>query len=145
MDTGAFSVESCIQQFFNTLTTATRAECDIKASASAGSSGPFVENASLVGGPVKPVPVQGLWSYTVIAGPSQADIMQFRAGRSKLDMIGGQSPLAVYVIKKRDGVCYIQIRDTSPEGKVEFNIRQFRTVGDLASLVDIPIILGNKY
>ncbi|KAF1958943.1 hypothetical protein CC80DRAFT_490711 [Byssothecium circinans] len=138
MDTTIYSVESCIQLFFSTFTTATRAECDIKA-------------ASLVGGPVKPVPVQGLLSYTVIAGPSQADIVQFRAGRSKLDMniaklvhtrcapkcsyhgqIGGQFPLSIYVMDKLDGLCYIQTRDMSPEGKAELEIRQFRTVGDLA-------------
>jgi hypothetical protein len=73
MDIRVYSVDSCIEQFFNTLTTATRAECDIKA-------------ASLVGEPVKPMPVQGMWSYTVAAGPSQADIVQFRAGCSVLDM-----------------------------------------------------------
>lgn len=141
MNTVLYSMESCIQHFFNTLTTATRAECDIKA-------------ASLIGEPIRPVPVQGLWSYTVIAGPRQADIVQFRAGQSKLDMtnvkiatqihtrcapgcsywgqIGGQFPLSIYVMEKRDGVCYIQTRDTSTEGKVEFEIRQSRTVGDLA-------------
>ncbi len=73
MGTRVYSVESYIEHFFNTLTTATRAECNIRA-------------ASLVGGPVRPSPVQGDWSYTVIAGPSQADIVQFRVGRSALDM-----------------------------------------------------------
>ncbi|KAF4448111.1 Mus38-like protein [Fusarium austroafricanum] len=141
MSIEVYSVESCIQHFFDTLTAATRAECDIKA-------------ASLIGGTVNPVPIQGAWSYTVAGGPGQTDIVQFRAERSKLDManvniamrvhtdhvprceyygqIGGQFPLSIYVMEKRDGVCYIQARDTSLEGKAEFEMRQFRTVGDLA-------------
>ena len=47
MDTRVYSIESYIEKFFNTLTTATKAECDTKA-------------ASLVGGPVQPLPIQGL-------------------------------------------------------------------------------------
>ncbi|EXA30778.1 hypothetical protein FOVG_17877 [Fusarium oxysporum f. sp. pisi HDV247] len=141
MSIEVYSVESCIQHFFDTSTTVTRAECDMKA-------------ASLVGGTVTPVPIQGVWSYTVTGGPGQADIVQFRAEQSKLDManiriaelvhakdvprckyygqIGSQHPLSIYVMEKRDGVCYIQTRDTSWEGKAEFEMRQFRTVGDLA-------------
>ncbi|KAG5743677.1 hypothetical protein H9Q70_013612 [Fusarium xylarioides] len=140
MATVVYSIESCIQHFFNQ-TTATRAECDAMA-------------ASLVGEPVNPVPVQGMWSYTVIAGPDQADIVQFRAEPSKLNManvdiamlvhqtcvprctyhgmIGGRSPLYIYVMEKRNGACYIQARDMSKEGKFEFETRQLRTVGDLA-------------
>ncbi|KAF5022042.1 hypothetical protein F66182_5925 [Fusarium sp. NRRL 66182] len=141
MDTEVYSAESCIRRFFDTLTTATRAECDTKA-------------ASIVGGTVIPVPIQGVWSYTVTGGPGQTDIVQFRAEQSKLDManvkmaklvhtkdvpkceyhgqIGEDFPLSIYVMEKRDGVCYIQTRDTSLEGKAEFEMRQFRTVGDLA-------------
>lgn len=51
MDANIYSVESSIQQFFDTLTTATRAECDVMA-------------ASLVGEPVKTAPIQGMSSYT---------------------------------------------------------------------------------
>ncbi|KAH6630051.1 hypothetical protein B0J18DRAFT_88342 [Chaetomium sp. MPI-SDFR-AT-0129] len=141
MDTWVYSIESKIEQFFSTSTSTTKAECDIKA-------------ACLVGGPVEPVPVQGLWSYTVTAGPNQAHIVQFRDGRSALNMAhvdiarqvhpwcvpkcsyhgqtGGQPPLSIYVMEKRGGVCYIQTRDMSPEGKAQFEARQFQTVGDLA-------------
>ncbi|KAF5240549.1 hypothetical protein FANTH_9520 [Fusarium anthophilum] len=141
MSIEAYSIESCIQHFFDTLTTVTRAECDIKA-------------ASLVGGPVIPVPIQGVWSYTVTGGLGHKDIVQFRAEKSTLDMtnvkiaelvhpkdvprckyygqIGSQQPLSIYVMEKRDGVCYIQTRAISWEDKAEFKLRQFRTVGDLA-------------
>jgi len=136
-----YSVESCIQQFFENLTTATRAECDVKAT-------------SLIGAPVKPMPIQGEWSYTVTGESSQTDVVQFRAGRSKLNMeniniamevhtkdvpkcvyhgqIGGQNPLSIYTMEKRPGVCYIQARNTSTEGQSEFERQQLRTAGDLA-------------
>ncbi|OBS26108.1 hypothetical protein FPOA_00051 [Fusarium poae] len=142
MDPVFYSVEGCIQQFFESLTTATRAECDIKAT-------------SLIGAPVRPMPIQGSWSYTVTGESSDTDVVQFRAGRSKLNMknvniamevhtkyvpqciylgqIGGRNPLSVYVMEKCSGVCYIQARNISMEGKAEFETRQFRTVGDLAS------------
>ena len=141
MDVSIYSVESSIKDFFNTSTTATRAECDFKA-------------ASLVGGSVEPVPVQGMWSYTVTAGLQQEYVIQFRAEPSRLDManvniamqvhasvvpkcnyygrIGGDHPLYIYVMDKCDGLSYIQARDISSEGRAEFGIQQFLTVGDLA-------------
>lgn len=136
-----YSLENSIQKFFDTSTTSTRAECDLKA-------------ASLVGEPVKAVPMQGAWSYTVTAGSKEADIVQFRAQPSALDManmniamlvhpqfvprctyhgeIVGQSPLSIYVMEKRNGLCYVIARDMSLEGMEAFEIRQLQTVRDLA-------------
>ena len=73
----------------------------------------------LVGGPVNPAPVQGVFSYTVIAGDNQSQVIQFRTQNSVLDMeslklarkVYGQfvphctyhgniGPLSVYIVAK---------------------------------------------
>lgn len=132
MATEIYSLERCIEQFFNILTTTTKAKCDIK-------------TASLVAAPVVPVPVYGQWSYMVTARPNKAITMQFRAESSTLDMkivniailvhpryvpkysyhkqISGKSPLSIYVMEKHKGVCYIETRDISLERKSAFEAR----------------------
>ncbi|KAK8075760.1 hypothetical protein PG997_010423 [Apiospora hydei] len=116
--TTIYTLEGSIQEFFQTFggTAVTKSDCDAKAAA------------------------LGHWSYTVVAGsPEQARIVQFRAAKSKLDMtimdlaasvhpdlvpkcsyhglIGDDaSPLHVYVMDKREGLCAFESRDSSVEG-----------------------------
>ncbi|KAK7987089.1 hypothetical protein PG988_002077 [Apiospora saccharicola] len=139
-----YTLEGAIQDFFNAFggSSVTKSDCDAKA-------------AALVGEPLIPVPIQGHFSYTVVAGPNQAQIVQFRAAQSKLDMdilnlamavhpdflpkctyhghIGDEtSPLHVYVMDKREGLCHFKTRDSSVEGASAFAARQSQTVRDLA-------------
>ncbi|KAK8121776.1 hypothetical protein PG984_010446 [Apiospora sp. TS-2023a] len=142
-----YTLEGAIQDFFNTFggSSVTKSDCDAKA-------------VALVGEPLNPVPIQGHFSYTVVAGPSQAHIVQFRAAQSKLDMaivdlavtihpdfvprctyhgqIGGDaSPLHIYVMEKREGLCSFQSRDSSVKVESAFAARQFETVRDFARQV----------
>ena len=137
-----YSLENSIQEFFSTQTTVAKAECDAKA-------------ASLVGEPVNPVSVQGECSYTVTAGPDQAQTVQFRNEESALNLThldlarqahlgyvprytyhgkmgGGQQPLSVFVMEKCIGTCYIVSIDRSSDGRTDFETRQLQTVRDLA-------------
>ncbi|KAK8064451.1 hypothetical protein PG994_007089 [Apiospora phragmitis] len=152
-----YTLEGSIQQFFHTFggpAGATQPACDAQAAALAGGGA----------GPVTPVPIQGQSSYTVVAGPpGQARIVQFRAARSKLDMaivelaaavhpdfvpwcryhgpIGdaaSSTPLHVYVIEKREGLCSFECRDSSVKGAPAFAARQFQTVRDFARQVSLP-------
>jgi hypothetical protein len=88
---------------------------------------------SLVGAPLKPSPIQGAFSYTIIAGASQSKVIQFRTQISDLDMdtlnlaraihgevvpafthhgkIGSHpSALSVYIMDRCSGVAYIKAR-----------------------------------
>ncbi|KAK8850935.1 MUS38-like protein [Apiospora arundinis] len=139
-----YTLEGSIHDFFRTRAgSVTRSECDIKAAALADSEA------------VIPVPIQGSLSYTVVAGPHQTQIVQFRAAQSKLHMATlelaaavhpdifpactyhGQmgddaSALHIYVMERREGLCYFKSRDTSAEGAAAFAARQLRTVRDFA-------------
>ncbi|KAK6860684.1 Protein kinase-like domain protein [Apiospora arundinis] len=123
-----YTLEGSIHDFFRTRGgSVTRSECDAKAAALAD------------GEPVNPVSIQGSLSYTVVAGPPQTHIVQFRAAQSKLHLTTlelaaavhpkffpactyqGQmgcdaSALHVYIMDKREGLCYFKTRDTSAEG-----------------------------
>lgn len=114
-----YSLEKTIGEFFKTHPSATRQQCDDLA-------------VSLIGSPITPSPIQGAFSYTVIAGVAQSMIVQFRAPISLLDMgtltlarnIHPQfvapitfhgtlgeietSSLSVYVMKKISGMTYIE-------------------------------------
>lgn len=144
-----YTLEGSIQDFFSAFsgTSVTKADCNAKATV-------------LVGEPLDSVPIQGHLSYTVVAGPGQAHIVQFRAAQSraaqsKLDMaimdlaavvhpdfvprctyhgqIGDNaSPLHIYVMEKREELCSFESRDSSVEGASAFAARQFQTVRDLA-------------
>jgi hypothetical protein len=61
-----YSLDNTINSFFESQSTVKRRQCDELA-------------VSLVGEPVNPAPIQGAFSYTVIAGAKQARIVQFRA------------------------------------------------------------------
>ena len=112
-----YSLDSSIAKFFESRPPVTRSECDELA-------------ISLVGEPVFPVPIQGCFSYTVIAGAEQSTIIQFRAEEADLDTeildlaqqihgklvpaytyyghIGQSSPLSIYVIERVPSIPYIQ-------------------------------------
>ena len=61
-----YSLDNTINSFFESQSIVTRRQCDELA-------------VSLVGEPVSPAPIQGAFSYTVIAGAKQSRIVQFRA------------------------------------------------------------------
>lgn len=136
-----YSLDNTINSFFESQSTVTRRQCDELA-------------VSLIGEPVNPAPIQGAFSYTVIAGAKQSKIVQFRAQSSILDMetlnlaraihgqfvatctyhgnLGQSSPLSVYVIEKLPGTTYIQARcindSLSAELSLEAVSRQSNTV-----------------
>jgi hypothetical protein len=68
-----YSLDNTVNTFFETQPTVTRRHCDELA-------------VALVGEPVSPTPIQGAFSYTVIAGVKQSKIVQFRAQISLLDI-----------------------------------------------------------
>lgn len=144
-----YSLDNTINSFFGSQSTVTRRQC--------------VELAvSLVGEPANPAPIQGAFSYTVLAGVKQSKIVQFRAQSPALDMetlilarailglfvaactyhgsIGQSSPLSVYVIEKLPGTTYIQARcinGLSVEPPVEAALRQSNTVEGFARYVEL--------
>jgi hypothetical protein len=149
-----YSLDKTINSFFESQSTATRRQCDKLA-------------ISLVGEPINPAPIQGAFSYTVIAGPKQSKIVQFRAQSSVLDMeilnlaraIHGQlvaactfhgnfgqlSPLSVYVVEKLPGTTYIEARcinGLSAEPSLEAASRQSNTVVGFARYVDLCTTSG---
>jgi hypothetical protein len=68
-----YSLDNTVNSFFETQPTVTRRHCDELA-------------VALVGEPISPTPIQGAFSYTVIAGVKQSKIVQFRAQISLLDI-----------------------------------------------------------
>ncbi|KAK7994517.1 hypothetical protein PG991_016105 [Apiospora marii] len=149
-----YTLDGAIQDFFHAYggTSVTQSECDTK-------------TVILVSAPLTPVPIQGQFSYTVVAGPAQAHIVQFRAAQSKLDMdimglavavhpdfaprcsyhgqIGADdSPLHIYVMHKREGLCSFESRDSSVEGASAFVARQFQTVSP-AVFALLPFVLNH--
>lgn len=139
-----YNLDNTINSFFESQSNATRRQCDELA-------------VSLVGEPVNPTPIQGAFSYTVMAGAKQSEIVQFRAQSSVLDMeslnlaraiygqlvaactyhgsIGQTLPLSVYVIERLPGITYIEARliyGLSTEPSSEAASRQSNTVMSLA-------------
>lgn len=116
MGTTIYSLEGGISSFFASHQPITQQECNGIAE-------------SLVGSPVNPVSIQGQFSYTVVAGPHQNKIVQFRDASSTLNtelwdlarkihgslvpvwtfhgQIGKLSPLFIYVMNKLVGTPYI--------------------------------------
>jgi len=111
-----YSSGDAVEAFFQDLEGSSKQACDDRA-------------ASLVGEPVHPVSIQGQFSYTVIAGPQQDKIVQFRPHSFVLDTkvlqlaakIHGVSVpacneheelgnLRVYVMDKVQGIAYIEAR-----------------------------------
>lgn len=69
-----YSRDGTIEEFFKSSTTITRQKCDEFAISRAG------------GGVSTPLEVQGVCSYTVIAGPKKSKVFQFREEDYGLDM-----------------------------------------------------------
>lgn len=140
-----YSLSTSISTFLSTHSSTTRSECDSLAQ-------------SLLHSPtISPVPIQGSFSYTVVASHSQ--LAQFRSPDSPLDVevlrrareiwggeivaktefwgkIGGdERPLLVYVIEKLQGVTYLEWLMKSGLGRRldgERFERQRGLVGDFA-------------
>jgi hypothetical protein len=132
--TAPYSLDAAIDSFFESNpTTATRRQCD--------------DFALAHGTPVKPVQIQGMFSYTVLVGTDK--IFQFRVSSSSIDAdllklvatthgklvpqykyhgtVGGSQPLSIYEMNKLPGTSYILARDRDSYAC------QQRTVHDLAT------------
>jgi hypothetical protein len=128
-----YSLEDTINQFFSSCTI-TREECDRTAT-------------ELTGEAMKPVQLQGAFSYTVAAGEF---LVQFRVSESLLDtktldlarkiygnivptcikkgVIGSSPSLTVYVMNKLPGITYIE----APLNELHRTSWQEQTVSDFA-------------
>ena len=137
--TTIYNLDNTIDSFFRESgTTATRQQCD--------------EFALARGTVVEPVPIQGLFSYTVLVGANR--IFQFRVASSVIDMellnlaaamhkglvagckyhgtIGDCQPLFIYEMDKIPGTPYILARDTSIPQSLDSAACQHRTAQGLA-------------
>lgn len=138
-----YSLDKSILEFFASLgTSMTRAQCDDFA-------------RGRYGGPVEPVPIQGMTSYTITAGPNGDKIIQFREEAAMLDMkilalaqqihesfvpecnflqwIGSKAGqrLAIYEMDKLRGDNYIMVRALLAD---QYE-RRLATIHSLARLV----------
>lgn len=139
-----YSLESAITQFFTSNTSTTQQQCDERAT-------------SLIGSAIRPVNIQGAFSYTV-AGVFSAKIVQFRVPNSQLNTsllslaksihgntvadcsyhgdIGHPKPLMIYVMEKLPGVTYMEARlnwgQLSKTLSAEQFFKQKSTIGDIA-------------
>ncbi|KAK3291547.1 uncharacterized protein B0H64DRAFT_478303 [Chaetomium fimeti] len=134
-----YNLDSAIEAFFHANTTATRQQCDNFARVHGGS-------------PVKPVQLQGMFSYTVLVGTDK--IFQFRFSNSQIDIellslaatihgaiipactyhgiIGESQPLCIYEMNNLAGVPYIMAQDTSiPQPPETVRLKE-QTVRDFA-------------
>lgn len=118
-DLVVYTLEGTINDFFASHISIKRQECDEFA-------------ASLYGDPVNAIPIQGCFSYTVVAGHKQSKIVQFRAADSDFDtnilelahrvhgqhlvpactfhgQLGTSAPLSIYSMEKLSGNTFISI------------------------------------
>ncbi|KAL7893701.1 hypothetical protein HDV63DRAFT_181173 [Trichoderma sp. SZMC 28014] len=136
-----YTLSGAINDFFTEKTSVIRQQCD-----------DFV--LSCVGGPVIPVEIQGMFSYTLTAGTDGSKLFQFRVHDSELDMvlldlakrvhpqfvagckyhgtIGQSRPLHIYEMDKLPGTTYIMARDGSTIQPPAARFRQSNTTKDLA-------------
>ncbi|KAF2804705.1 uncharacterized protein BDZ99DRAFT_425575 [Mytilinidion resinicola] len=141
-----YSLEDRISEFFQTQSSVSRQQCDDMA-------------LSISGSPISPAPIQGAFSYTVIAGALQSKIVQFRTQSSLLDMEtliaardvhpdfvpatafhgilgeGQASPLSIYVMDRISGTTYIEARfydKSTAEARLAGESRRMTTVTDFA-------------
>ncbi|KAJ5527471.1 Protein kinase-like protein [Penicillium frequentans] len=114
-----YTLEGTINDFFASHIPIRRKQCDGFA-------------ASLYGDPVNPMPIQGCFSYIVIAGHKQSKIVQFRAADSDFDTnilelahrvhgqhlvpactfhgrLGTSAPLSIYSMEKVPGDTFISV------------------------------------
>lgn len=149
-----YSLSTSISTFLSTHSSTTRSECDSLAQ-------------SLLSSPtISPVPIQGSFSYTVVASHSQ--LAQFRSPTSPLDVevlrrarsihgslvadttfhgqIGLERPLLVYVIEKLPGVTYLEWLMKGGLGRsLELDGERFERqrglVGDFARYVNVCLFV----
>lgn len=135
-------LEKSISDFFSQAgACTTRSQCDAFAS-------------QAFGGPIKPVSLQGVYSYTVAAA-NDAVIVQFRENGSPLDInlletirnthpefvagcsfhgtIGSSPPLLIYAMDKLPGDNYFNISLSMPDDSLD---HQLSTVRSLARFVN---------
>ncbi|KAI0884563.1 uncharacterized protein GGS22DRAFT_163806 [Annulohypoxylon maeteangense] len=140
-----YSLDASIAEFF-LQTSATREECDVKA-------------RELVGGEVVPIPVQGICSYSVYAGPTSEFVVQFRLKSLMLKMEtvalareiygslvpdtsfhgylgeGGKETLAVYVMNRIRDMSYLDFileNGSAPENSEENFVWRKTLMSDVA-------------
>ncbi|KAI9148142.1 hypothetical protein HJFPF1_11966 [Paramyrothecium foliicola] len=138
------SLEESVNEFFAAHETITKQQCDELA-------------ASLIGGTISPVPVQGCSSYTVMSDADTSKLVQFRDVKADLDTgmvdlassihgkqvpsysshgrIGHRQKLAVYSMDKIPGITYIPARfqNQDTESKTcQIDEQLSKTVIDLA-------------
>lgn len=138
----AYRLDDSVHYFFESKTDATRQECDNMAV------------SHMRGGKAIPVPIQGMFSYTITAGLADPKLFQFRCEDSTLDMemidlattthpgfappvkyhgrIGQSRPVHVYEMNNLDGKPYILVRDTSSVLLAGAKAQQKTTIKDLA-------------
>lgn len=139
--TAYYSLDNAINLFF-TDKTVTRQQCENFA-------------LSYAGGQVKPVQIQGAFSYTLTAGPNASKLLQFRTQDSSFDLdvmnfaktvhpelvasckyhgtIGEMQPLYIYEMDNLPGTTYIMTRDVSPILPSDSVCRQRTTLKDLST------------
>ncbi|QKX56544.1 uncharacterized protein TRUGW13939_03649 [Talaromyces rugulosus] len=137
MDVEPYSAESSIASFFAAHAPVTREQCDEYA-------------VHLAGGTATAVPIQGSFSYTVMAGDGKTKIIQFRdpssdLDRKVLDLAGrvhqGIVPsytfhglfcdrLPVYAMEKLSGTPYVYVKHIDPLS--DTSSEHSTTVGDFA-------------
>jgi hypothetical protein len=145
-----YTLDSAIQSFFEEAnTTATRQQCNDFALVHGGGEST-----------VKPVKIQGMFSYTILVGDT---IFQFRVPSSRIDTeflnlaaaihgkfisgctyhgtIGEPQPLDIYEMKNLPGIPYIMAQHISITQPPTAAIRQEKTVQDFAKYSSTPIAL----
>lgn len=137
----AYEIGDSIRFFFESSTSVSRQQCD-----------DFVMSRFQTR--AEPVPVQGVWSYTVTAGDDNSRIIQFREEGSPLDTdkmdsvkeaasgfvadvvyhgtIGERRPLHIYEMNKLPGEIYMIATDHSIPQPDDAKYRQRNTIQDLA-------------
>lgn len=142
-----YSLNNAISSFFESNKTVTRQQCNDFA-------------LSCAGGRINPVQIQGAFSYTLITGPNDSKVFQFRTQDSSFDIDivnlakavhpqfvasckyhGTIGKLHIYEMDKLPGTPYIMARDISPIQPPDSVFRQRNTVKDFATCVQELIAL----
>ncbi|KAJ6179632.1 hypothetical protein N7519_010093 [Penicillium mononematosum] len=147
-----YSVDEEILYFFRK-TSATKSSCDAYAQ-------------ELVGGPVVPVTVQGVCSYTVYAGPNHGFVVQFRLqslglntkmatlardiygslvptatfhGQIGEEGVDGKEPLSVYVMSRVKGISHLDfiLAHNFLEDSLEYCTWRENLVSDIAGFLGL--------
>jgi hypothetical protein len=138
-----YSLDSAIDEFFNSSTTVTRQQCDAFA-------------ISRAGGVSTALQMQGVCSYTVAAGPNKSKLFQFRDENSAIDMdsitlakaihpdfvasckylgtLGDSRPVYIYEMDHLPGTAHIMARIPPDDMSRQCNYQGFCEV-QLANLL----------